>query len=103
MNKTKVGPGLYSVSISLAFAPKNRYVRTGKIIYSHTVYKLQPYDYMKRYRALELKRRIQEVATLVQQGSNHSNSVGQGWSGTDLRSECSLHHDRKEAQPVSLR
>ena len=28
--------GLYSASISLAFAPKNRYVRTSKIIYEHS-------------------------------------------------------------------
>lgn len=46
-SRTQVPPGmpnmnltsseLYSASISLAFAPKNRYVRTEKMIYEHSV------------------------------------------------------------------
>lgn len=36
-NGVHTDTGLYSATILLAYAPKNRYVRTGKMIYEHNV------------------------------------------------------------------
>lgn len=36
-NGVHTDTGLYSATILLTYAPKNRYVRTGKMIYEHNV------------------------------------------------------------------